>query len=178
MSSAARVKACWSIMRSICAIAAALDSPAWPSPPSVWFNAASPSTMPSARCAWCNAARSAHSVVVIEVPMAPAMVRMKLDSPAAAAMRSGAMPDISSVVSGMKKNAIAAPCKKVGNMICTRSDWVLKAARRAITKANIKNDAVTIQRGSQTETLRPDSGVNRIASTPTGASAMPAEMAV
>ena len=143
-----------------------------------WVSAALPSPNASARWAWCSPARSDQSVVVIDVPIAPAMVRVKFDSPAAAAMRSGAMPDISKVVSGMKKNAIAAPCSSVGKMIWNWSDWVENAERRAITPLNSKNAPLAIQRGSQTATLRPDSGVSRIARMPTGASAMPADIAV
>ena len=47
----------------------------------------------STSCAWCSVARRSHSVVVIEVPNEPAVMRAKLNRPEAAGMRSGGRPD-------------------------------------------------------------------------------------
>ncbi|MNT22322.1 hypothetical protein D3C72_1577030 [compost metagenome] len=96
----------------------------------------------STSCAWCSAARLSHSVVAIEVPMAPAVMRRKFDSPDAAGMRSGVRPDSVMVTSGMKKNAIAMPWMIVGMMIVTKSACVLKFERIHSTSANTRNEKV------------------------------------
>ena len=68
-----------------------------------------PRLIDSASCAWCVVARSSQTVVTIDVPMAPAVIRKKLDKPEAAGIRSGVSPDNVIVTSGIKKNAIATP---------------------------------------------------------------------
>lgn len=50
-----------------------------------------------------------HRVVVIEVPIEPARVRVKFDRLDAAASRSGGRPERVMVVNGMKKQATAKP---------------------------------------------------------------------
>ena len=54
--------------------------------------------------------------MLIDAPNAPAVMRMKFDSPDAAAIRSGGRPDSVIVTSGMKKNAIAMPWTTVGTI--------------------------------------------------------------
>ena len=117
-------------------------------------------------------------MVEIDVPIAPAVIRTKLDRPAAAAIRSGVMPDSVSVVSGMKKKASAPPCRMVGTMMAARSVSVVNLERMNSTIANTTNAKLAIARGSHVDTLRPTTGDSRIASTPTGASAKPAAVAV
>ena len=124
------------------------------------------------------AARLSHRVVVIDTPMAPAVMRTKLLSPAAAGMRSGGSPESVMVVSGMKKNAMAAPWITVGISTVTKSVSVLKRERIHNTRANTMNAPVAMRRGSHWPTLRPTMGVSKMASTPTGASAIPAAVAV
>jgi hypothetical protein len=68
-------------------------------------------------------------VVKIEVPIAPAVMRAKLLRPAAAGIRSGGSPEKITACSGMKKNAIAAPCSTVGRRMVSKSAWVLKCER-------------------------------------------------
>ncbi|MNO07999.1 hypothetical protein D3C81_2304350 [compost metagenome] len=63
----------------------------------------------SVNCAWCNASRLVQSVVVIDVPIEPARVRVKFDKLDAAAMRSGGKPERVIVVNGIKKQATAKP---------------------------------------------------------------------
>ena len=65
----------------------------------------------SVSCEWCCDSRCVHRVVVIEVPIDPASVRVKFDRLDAAAMRSGGRPDSVMVVNGMKKQAMAKPDK-------------------------------------------------------------------
>jgi hypothetical protein len=60
---------------------------------------------------------------------APAVMRTKFESPAAAGSRSGSMPASVSVVSGMKKNATAAPCSTVGTRMWKRSVCGVNDAR-------------------------------------------------
>jgi hypothetical protein len=82
------------------------------------------------------------------------------------------------VTSGMKKNASAAPWITVGIISVSKSTCVLKCERMSITTAKIANAVVARKRGSIRDTKRPTSGLSRIASSPTGASAMPASVAV
>ena len=124
------------------------------------------------------AARFSHSVVVTEVPMAPAVMRMKLDTPEADATRSGPMPDMVIVTNGMKKNAIATPCTRVGSMMVMKSAWVLKRDRIHSTSANTRKATVTNLRGSTLVMFLPTTGDSTSASRPTGAVAMPAWVAV
>ena len=63
----------------------------------------------SVSCAWCIDSRFVHRVVVIDVPMEPASVRVKFDRLDAAARRSGGRPESVMVVSGIKKHATAKP---------------------------------------------------------------------
>ena len=124
------------------------------------------------------AARLSHSVVTIDVPMAPAVMRVKLLKPAAEGMRAGSMPASVSVVSGMKNAAMAAPCSKVGTKMCAMSVCVVNCDRIHSTAANPMKATVAMRRGSQTAIFLPTTGVSKIASSPTGASAMPADVAV
>ncbi|MOA32981.1 hypothetical protein D3C78_1542390 [compost metagenome] len=110
--------------------------------------------------------------------MAPAVMRTKLLKPAAAGMRSGDRPDRVSVVSGMKKKAMAAPWITVGIRMWARSVSVVNRERIHSTSANTMKAPVAILRGSHCATFRPTSGVSRMAKMPTGASAMPAVVAV
>ncbi|MOA56342.1 hypothetical protein D3C78_1803030 [compost metagenome] len=93
-------------------------------------------------------------------------------------MRSGGRPASVSVVSGMKKNAIAPPCSRVGIRMWMKSVSVVKCERSHSTSANTMNAPVAILRGSHCPTFLPTSGVSKMAKMPTGASAMPAEVAV
>ncbi|MNT33487.1 hypothetical protein D3C72_1694170 [compost metagenome] len=93
-------------------------------------------------------------------------------------MRSGAMPDSVSVVSGIKKNAMAAPCSRVGIRMWMKSVCTVNCERIHNTAPNTMNAPVAMRRGSHWPTFLPTSGVSKMANTPTGASAMPAEVAV
>ena len=110
--------------------------------------------------------------------MAPAVIRTKLDRPAAAGMRSGVSPLSVMVVSGMKKKAMAPPWISVGIRIWAKSVSTVNFERIHSTMANTMKAIVAILRGSQTPTLRPTMGVSRMASRPTGARARPAEVEV
>ncbi len=132
----------------------------------------------STRRVWCSVARLSHSVVAIDVPIAPNMIRTKFDRPAAAGMRSGGSPASVIVVSGMKKNAIAPPWISVGSRMVAKSVCDVKFERIHSTTANMMKAPVAIQRGSHFATFLPTIGVSRMARTPTGASAMPASVAV
>ena len=63
-------------------------------------------------------------------------------------------------------------------MMVAMSVCGVKPERIHITTAKTTKPAVVIQRGSHCATLRPASGDSRMASTPTGASAIPAWVAV
>ena len=178
MSSAARVKACWSISRLICASACSWLRPAARRFSSDCANTPWPCTSSSVRWAWCIAARLSHSVVAIDVPIAPAVIRTKFDRPAAAGMCSGVCPDISRVLSGMKKKAIAAPWIKVGTSTWKKSVWVVNCERIHSTSAKTMKAPLAMRRGSHTPTFLPTNGVRMMANRPTGASAMPADVAV
>ena len=65
----------------------------------------------------------------------------------------------------------------LGNQAC-RHGMTVKFERMNSTSANTMKAAVAMRRGSHTVTFFPTSGVSRMAKTPTGASAMPAEVAV
>jgi hypothetical protein len=114
----------------------------------------------------------------MEVPNDPIVIRVKFESPLAAGIWSGRNPDNVIVTSGMKKSATAAPWTIVGIMMVRRSACVLKCERITSTTAKIANEALASQRGSTRWILRPTSGDMRIARAPTGASAMPASVAV
>ena len=129
-------------------------------------------------CAWCMAARLSHTVVAIEVPMAPAVMRVKLLRPAADGIRSGGMPAKVSVVKGMKNMAMAAPCSTVGIRMWARSVCTVNCERIHSTTAKPKKAMVAMRRGSQTVTFLPIKGVSKIAKMPTGARASPALVAV
>ncbi len=58
---------------------------------------------------------------MIEVPIDPASVRIKLDKLDAAAIRSGGKPDNVIVVNGMKKQAMAKPWKNCGHAEAPKS---------------------------------------------------------
>ena len=77
--------------------------------------------MRSTMCAWCIVARLSHRVVTTEVPMAPAVIRTKLLRPEAEGMRSGVSPASVIALKGMKKNAMAPPCRMVGTMMVLKS---------------------------------------------------------
>ncbi len=77
---------------------------------SVCTAAMSPWCRPSVSCAWSQRlARRSHSVVEIDVPMAPAVMRMKLDRPEAEGMRSGVISDSVIVTSGMRRTPWRCP---------------------------------------------------------------------
>ena len=78
----------------------------------------------------------------------------------------------------MKKNAIATPWMKVGTRMWVKSVWVENCERIHNTSAKTQNAPVAMRRGSHTVTFLPTSGVSTMASTPTGASAKPAVVAV
>ncbi len=137
-----------------------------------------PVLIDSLSCAWCSTARFSHAVVKIEVPIAPAVMRTKLLRPAAAGMRSGVSPEKMIACSGMKKNAIAAPCTIVGISTVMKSACTLKRERIQSTSAKPRKATVASRRGSIRLTFLPTHGDSTIASTPTGASAMPAQVAV
>ena len=88
------------------------------------------------------------------------------------------MPASVSVVSGMKNMAMAAPCIRVGIRMCTKSVCVVKCERIHSTSAKPRKAPVAMRRASHTMTFLPITGVSKIASRPTGASAMPAVVAV
>src|SRR5450830_471072 len=134
--------------------------------------------MDSTNCAWCKLARFSQTVVEIEVPNAPAVMRAKLDKPEAAGMRSGVMPDRVMVTSGMKKNGMATPCTMVGTMMVAKSAWVLKLERIHSTSANTANAKVAKYRGSNLAMFLPTHGDSTRAMSPTGAITMPAWVAV
>ena len=67
-----------------------------------------------------------------------------------------------------------APWMIVGTISVHRSADVLKCERMYSTSASTMNAPVAKSRGSTRCTFLPTNGVNRIASTPTGASTMPA----
>src|SRR5205814_9629628 len=118
------------------------------------------------------------SVVNIDVPTAPAVMRTKFDKPAAAGMRGGGRPENTIACSGTKKKAIAAPCTTVGistplNAVCT-----LKRERIHSTMPRPRKATPASLRGSILVTFLPTHGDSTIASTPTGAIAMPAQVAV
>lgn len=110
--------------------------------------------------------------------MAPAVMRMKFDSPEADGMRAGAISDSVIVTSGMKKNAMAMPWMIVGTMIVVRSAWVLNRERIHSTSANTRNAKVAKRRGSTLAMFLPTTGDSTSASSPTGASTSPACVAV
>ncbi len=78
----------------------------------------------------------------------------------------------------MKNTAIAAPCMIVGTIKVRKSASVLNCERMNSTTAKIANDTVANSRGSTLAMFLPTSGDSRIASSPTGASTMPAIVAV
>ena len=82
------------------------------------------------------------------------------------------------MISGMKNTAIEAPCTTVGTSNVAKSAEVLKCERMNSTAARMVNATVAKIRGSTLCTVLPTTGVSRIASTPTGASTMPASVAV
>jgi hypothetical protein len=155
-----------------------VGTPAWVSAVVALSSAVPFIAICSTRCSWCIVARLSHSVVAMEVPIAPIVIRTKFDRPAAAGMRDGGRPASVSVVSGMKKNAIAPPWISVGSRMVPKSVSDVNLERIHSTSANSTNAPVAIQRGSHLATLRPTMGVSTIAKMPTGASAMPAEVAV
>ena len=75
----------------------------------------------SVNCAWCIDSRLVHMVVVIDVPIDPASVRVKLERLDAAASRSGGKPDSVMVVSGIKKQATANPWINCGQADAPKS---------------------------------------------------------
>ena len=78
----------------------------------------------------------------------------------------------------MKKKAMAPPWIRVGTRMCMKSVWVVNCERIQSTTAKTMKAAVAMRRGSQMPTFLPTSGVSRMANRPTGASAMPAAVAV
>ena len=152
----------------------ALLSPKLESPPSALVVAWLPRLTDSMICAWCTAARSCQSVMVIEVPKAPPTIRMKLDKPEAEAICAGGMPPSVMLLKGIKKNATATPCTMVGTMMVKKSACVLKCARISSTSANITKANVASMRGSVFCTFLPTMGESKMANKPTGASSMPA----
>ena len=74
----------------------------------------------------------------------------------------------------MKNSAMPAPRISVGTMMWAKSVCGVKPARIHSTPPKIKKATVAIQRGSHTATFLPTIGVIKIASRPTGTSAMPA----
>ncbi|KOF55156.1 hypothetical protein AD428_02175 [Achromobacter sp. DMS1] len=141
---------------------------------SVWSNACWPGRAASVSCAWCRVARFSQSVVEIEVPNAPAVRRRKFDSPEAAGMRQGSMPESVMEVSGTKNAAMAAPWMMVGTISVRTSVWVLKPERMKQTSAKIMKATVTSWRGSRVASILPTMGVSRMARKPTGAVTRPA----
>ena len=71
-------------------------------------------------------ARRSHSVVEIDVPTAPAVIRTKFDRPDALGIFSGGISLSVIVISGMKKPAMAMPWTMVGIMMVAKSAWVEK----------------------------------------------------
>ena len=63
----------------------------------------------SISCAWCSVARRSHSVVVIEVPNAPAVMRAKFETPDADGTRSAGSPWNVIDTIAMKKVAMPMP---------------------------------------------------------------------
>ncbi len=80
--------------------------------------------------------------------------------------------------SGMKKNAIAAPCSTVGIRIVRKSAWTLKCERITSTRPKPRKATVASFLGSILETFLPTQGEMMIARMPTGAVARPAQVAV
>src|SRR6185503_6483747 len=119
-----------------------------------------------------------HIVVAIDVPNDPAVIRAKLNSPDAAGNRWGERQERLKLTSGMKNTATAAPCNIVGTIRVRKSASVLNCERMYSTMAKIANDTVANTRGSTLVMFLPTSGESRIASSPTGASTMPANVAV
>ena len=78
----------------------------------------------------------------------------------------------------MKKNAIAAPCSTVGIITSPNGVWVLKCERIHSTMPKPMKATVASLRGSIAVTFLPTHGDSMIASTPTGAIAIPAQVAV
>ena len=105
-------------------------------------------------------------------------MRAKLKSPDADGIFSGSNPDRLSVTSGIKKIAIATPWMNVGTSSVQKSADVLNCDRMNSTSAKIRKAPVAKSRGSTLCTVRPTGGVRIIARTPTGASTMPACVAV
>lgn len=82
------------------------------------------------------------------------------------------------LISGMKKNATATPCTSVGSRMVHSSACVVKRERIHSTSANTRKAKVVSRRGSTLPSMRPTKGESTMASSPTGASAMPAAVAV
>ena len=101
--------------------------------------------MCSTSWAWCRLARRSHSVVEIEVPTAPQVIRTKFDRPDALGIFSGGISLSVIVIKGMKKPAMAMPCTMVGIMMVVKSTWVLK---RALTGTSLST--ASVQGGSFT----------------------------
>jgi len=93
-------------------------------------------------------------------------------------MREGCSPDSVIVTSGTKKNAIATPCTTVGIMMVVKSACVVNSARIPSTTANTTKAKLAYRRGSNRLTVSPTMGESTMASNPTGASTMPACVAV
>ena len=177
-SVAAIVKACWSTMRLSSASACSRLWPARCRSASACTAAGFDRLSCSARLAWCSRARLSHSVVKTEVPTAPAVMRTKLLRPAAAGMRCGCRPEKAIDCSGMKNIAMAMPCSSVGSRMVPKSAWVLNSERIHRIAAKPRKAAVASQRGSMRLTFLPTQGDSTMASSPTGAIARPAQVAV
>jgi hypothetical protein len=117
-------------------------------------------------------------VVNTEVPNAPAVMRTKFDMPDALGNSSGVRPLNTMACSGMKKNAIAAPCSSVGIRITQTVALVLKFERIHSTNAKPTKATVASLRGSRRDTFLPTQGDMTMASSPTGASTRPDQVAV
>ena len=112
------------------------------------------------------------------MPKAPAVIRTKLVRPDALGIFSGGRPDSVMEMSGMKKQAIAAPCRMVGTISVAMSTCVLKCARMHADEREHqereRRDLARVRLGS----ARPTIGDSMMARNPTGASTKPASVAV
>src|SRR5262249_40386696 len=102
----------------------------------------------------------------------------KLFSPDADAICDGGSPESASCTSGMKKQDTAAPWISVGMTSVSMSAWVLKRERIQATSANRTNETVANIRGSTRFVVLPTTGDSSTAKIPTGASTIPAWVAV
>ena len=107
-----------------------------------------------------------------------ACVRQKFARPDALAISSGRRPDRNTWFNGMKKQAMPTPMMKRGGNMEANEESLVNPANQNEQKANTRKAKVTTARNSSRWMFAPMKGETTKASTPTGAAARPAPVAV